>query len=163
MPTWAVDTLPNQRVPQKILKKRDSLYYIECQRPVPKPKSETDKSLLTAWDCFLLLFSSNWFSILFYYFRLFLLLRMGFQWYKSSTWKNKCHQNQKYPGTCQQKDKRKNIFLNFAKPLQEVTLENNQSEETMMATKLHAVLHGLKKSSQHFHRQFYVENPNFSC
>ena len=28
MPTWGIDTLPSQRVPQKILKKRISLYYI---------------------------------------------------------------------------------------------------------------------------------------
>ena len=27
-PTWAVDTLPSQRVPQKILKKSISLYYL---------------------------------------------------------------------------------------------------------------------------------------
>ena len=27
MPTWGVDTLPSQRVPQKILKKSISLYY----------------------------------------------------------------------------------------------------------------------------------------
>ena len=28
MPTWGLDTLPSQRVPQKILKKSISLYYI---------------------------------------------------------------------------------------------------------------------------------------
>ena len=39
--TWAADTLPSQRVPQKILKKSISLYYISCHGPAATKKKTT--------------------------------------------------------------------------------------------------------------------------